>query len=81
MPLYEYECETCGLIFEARQKFSDAPLKECRECGGRVQKLISRGGFALKGGGWHDQGYNSGAPCASAGEGGGCSGCPKAANS
>lgn len=81
MPLYEYECKACGVVFEARQKFSDAPLTECRDCGGQVVKLISRGAFALKGGGWYDQGYTSGASCSSASEGGGCAGCPKAANS
>lgn len=78
MPIYEYECESCGIVFEARQKFSDAPLESCRECSGKVQKLISRTGFALKGGGWYDQGYAAsscpGSPSA------GCTGCPKAAN-
>ena len=81
MPLYEYQCEACGLVFEARQKFSDTPLESCKECGGPVTKLISRSGFALKGGGWYDQGYSGAPACSSAGEGGGCAGCPKAANS
>ena len=82
MPMYEYQCKDCGLVFEARQKFSDAPLTECRECGGMVAKLISQVGFALKGGGWYDQGYGGGKPaaCSSADSGGGCAGCPKAAN-
>lgn len=80
MPLYEYKCESCGLVFEARQKFSDAPLETCRECGEKVQKMISRAGFALKGGGWYDQGYSAKAPACSAAPSSGCSGCPKAAN-
>jgi putative FmdB family regulatory protein len=81
MPMYEYQCKECGLVFEARQKFSDAPLTECGECGGQVAKLISQAGFALKGGGWYDQGYgDKSASCASADSGGGCAGCPKAAN-
>lgn len=82
MPLYEYQCKECGLEFEARQKFSDAPLSECRECGGTVSKLISQSGFALKGGGWYEQSYSAPAgSCASAAAaGGGCGGCPKAAN-
>jgi putative FmdB family regulatory protein len=80
--MYEYEGSACGLVFEARQKFSDAPLTSCRECGGAVNKLISQSGFALKGGGWHDQGYSAGkaASCPAAGSGGGCGGCPQAAN-
>lgn len=82
MPLYEYQCQECGLVFEARQKFSDAPLTECRECAGAVTKLISQSAFALKGGGWYDQGYtgNQAASCGAAGSSEGCSGCPKAAN-
>ena len=82
MPMYEYQCEECGLSFEVRQKFSDAPVSECRECGGSVNKMISQAGFALKGGGWYQQGYNApAAKCDSpAAPGGGCAGCPKAAN-
>jgi len=82
MPIYEYQCDACGIIFEARQKFSDAPLESCTECSGKVQKMISRTGFALKGGGWYEQGYNAGpnaAPSCPATEGG-CGSCPKAAN-
>lgn len=85
MPLYEYRCDSCGLEFEARQKFCDAPLTECKSCGGPVQKLISRSGFALKGGGWYAEGYSNGGngksdSCASAGKSEACGGCPKAAN-
>jgi putative FmdB family regulatory protein len=84
MPMYEYQCEKCGQVFEAMQKFSDAPLTECRSCGGPVQKLISQTSFALKGSGWYQQGYADGAAkpaacAAGAAGGGGCSGCPKAA--
>jgi putative FmdB family regulatory protein len=81
MPMYEYQCKTCGLVFEARQKFSDEPLSACRECGGQVVKLISRTGFSLKGDGWYGQGYGAKpAACPAADSGGGCAGCPKAAN-
>ncbi len=59
MPMYEYQCSQCGLVFEALQKFSDAPLTECRSCGAAVEKLVSSTAFALKGGGWYDQGYSS----------------------
>jgi len=83
MPIYEYACEKCHLTFEVRQKFSDEPVSACRECGGAVTKLISQGGgFALKGGGWYQQGYtNPGKACdGSSAAGSGCAGCPKAAN-
>ncbi len=83
MPMYEYQCEECGLVFEARQKFSDDPLTECRACSGPVNKLISQTAFALKGSGWYQQGYSKSATkpaCSTAAAGKGCGGCPKTAN-
>ena len=62
MPLYEYKCQKCELVFEVRQKFSDDPITTCRECDGEVKKLISQVAFALKGGGWYQQGYGSEPP-------------------
>jgi len=60
MPLYEYRCTKCGHHIEVLQKFSDRPKRRCRECAGKLEKLISRTSFQLKGGGWYDQGYGSG---------------------
>ena len=57
MPLYEYGCKGCGHTFEVLQKFSDRTLRTCKLCHGRLEKLISRTSFQLKGGGWYDQGY------------------------
>jgi len=84
MPVYEYQCEACQQVVEARQKFSDAPLTECQACGGPLKKLISQTGFALKGGGWYQQGYGESktkpAACGGGEATGGCAGCPKVAN-
>lgn len=50
MPTYEYECSRCGLNFEKQQSIKDEPLKECPECKGAVQRLVSGGsGFVMKG--------------------------------
>ncbi len=57
MPLYEYECSACGKSHEVMQKFYDAPLAECPDCGKPVQKKISLSGFALKGSGWYASDY------------------------
>ena len=57
MPIYEYRCKACGKEFETMQKFSDKPLKECIYCSGKVEKLISRSSFQLKGSGWHATDY------------------------
>lgn len=83
MPMYEYRCEGCEQIIEVRQRFSDAPLTTCETCGAPLKKLISQTGFALKGGGWYQQGYSEAPSSASACPGAGpsgCAGCPKAVN-
>jgi putative FmdB family regulatory protein len=58
MPLYEYQCMTCGEIEEAIQKFSDPPLTTCRRCSGKLSKLISQSSFHLKGTGWYVTDYS-----------------------
>lgn len=59
MPVYEYECEKCGRILEAYQKFSDPALRKCKECSGRLHKLISQSSFHLKGSGWYVTDYKN----------------------
>jgi putative FmdB family regulatory protein len=84
MPLYEYQCEECGLNFEVRQKFTEDPVKSCRNCGGIVKKQISQTAFTLKGGGWYDQGYSQAKSCQPAATTSGseaCASCPKVVNS
>jgi putative FmdB family regulatory protein len=59
MPIYEYQCKACGRRVEVIQKLSDPPLRKCEECSGKLEKLISRAAFQLKGGGWYGDGYSS----------------------
>jgi putative FmdB family regulatory protein len=59
MPIYEYGCMKCGNTHEIMQKFSDAPLAVCPDCGGEVKKLISNTSFVLKGTGWYATDYAS----------------------
>jgi len=57
MPIYEYECTTCGAIEEVLQNFSDKPLTKCAHCSGKLHKLISQSTFHLKGTGWYVTDY------------------------
>ena len=57
MPLYEYECGSCGHRFERIQKFSDPPEKTCPKCGGEVHKLIAAPAVQFKGSGWYVTDY------------------------
>jgi len=60
MPVYEYRCLKCGNVFERLQRFSDPAVTVHDECGGTVEKLISRSGFHLKGSGWYATDYAKG---------------------
>lgn len=67
MPLYEYQCKKCHHRFEKIQKFSDAPMKKCPECGGAVEQLLSAPAVQFKGSGWYvtDYAKKGSAPSAS----------------
>jgi putative FmdB family regulatory protein len=55
MPIYEYECQSCGHVLDALQKISDDPLRHCPDCGEpALKKLLSAPRFRLKGGGWYE---------------------------
>lgn len=70
MPIYEYRarhpedsersCGTCRQPYERIQRIDDEPLTECGECGGLVEKLVSRTAFRLGSGGvgWYREGYS-----------------------
>lgn len=64
MPIYEYECTSCSHHLEAFQKFNDALLSKCPECGkSSLRKLISAAAFRLKGTGWYETDFkNKGKP-------------------
>jgi putative FmdB family regulatory protein len=53
MPIYTYECEECGVRFDARQKFTDAPVTECPECGSHTHRVPQAVGIVFKGSGWY----------------------------
>ncbi len=59
MPVYEYQCTQCKKTFDYLQKITDAPKKKCEKCGGKLEKLLSTGGFQLKGSGWYKTDYAS----------------------
>jgi len=57
MPVYEYKCDSCGNVFEVRQKFSDAPLTIHEGCGGHLEKILSAPAVHFKGTGWYVTDY------------------------
>lgn len=55
MPIYEFECTTCGNVFERLQKLSDADPTDCPECGKpKVKRRLTAPAFRLAGSGWYE---------------------------
>lgn len=57
VPIYEYVCKKCGHKFEKIQKFSDAKIKKCPECGGAVEQTLHAPAVQFKGSGWYVTDY------------------------
>ncbi len=53
MPLFEYQCQRCGVRFERLQRKGAPNLKICPECGGTVRRLIQPPGIIFKGSGFY----------------------------
>ena len=53
MPIYVYQCETCGLTFERRQRMTEPALEDCPECDGHVHRVIQPVGIVFKGSGFY----------------------------
>jgi putative FmdB family regulatory protein len=65
MPVYEYQCKTCGVRFERTQSFKDEPIKVCPECSGDTYRVIGATGVIFKGSGFYvndSKGKNPAAP-------------------
>src|ERR1700684_1350351 len=56
MPIYEYKCPKCG-EFEVTQRITENALKKCPTCKSKVERLLSRTSFILKGTGWYATDY------------------------
>lgn len=61
MPIYAYQCGTCGHAKDVLQKMSDAPLTQCPACGAQTfAKQLTAAGFQLKGSGWYVTDFRGG---------------------
>ena len=53
MPIYEYECLTCGTTFEKRQSFSEVAKADCPNGHSETRRLISSPAIVFKGSGFY----------------------------
>lgn len=68
MPIYEYRCTACERVTEVIQRMGARGPRKCEYCDGKMEKLISRTSFMLKGGGWFAEGYGNGGRKSSGGK-------------
>ena len=55
MPIYEFECRSCGHVWDRLQKMSDPDPDACPACGvSQVGRRMTAASFRLKGGGWYE---------------------------
>lgn len=57
MPLFEYQCQKCGVKIEKIQKFSAPTFAKCETCGGKIERLLSSPAIQFKGTGWYITDY------------------------
>ncbi|HSC80273.1 MAG TPA: FmdB family zinc ribbon protein [Chitinolyticbacter sp.] len=61
MPIYAYQCTSCGHKDEHLQKMSDAILTECPSChADSYTKQVTAAGFKLTGSGWYATDFRGG---------------------
>ena len=52
MPIYEYKCEKCGLIFELMRRIGEDGGVNCIQCGGCTRRIFSSVPFIFGGTRW-----------------------------
>jgi putative FmdB family regulatory protein len=57
LPLFEYQCQKCGVKIEKIQKFTAPTSAKCESCGGRIERLLSSPAIQFKGTGWYITDY------------------------
>lgn len=55
MPIYAFQCASCGHAFDRLQKLSDPDPAACPECGAEgVRRQLTAPAFRLAGSGWYE---------------------------
>jgi len=61
MPIYDYQCSSCGHKAEVMRKISAASVEICPECGKETfAKQVSAPSFQLTGSGWYATDFKGG---------------------
>ena len=53
MPIYEYQCETCGVVTDIKHGFKETTDASCPKCGGARRRVFNPAGIGFKGSGFY----------------------------
>lgn len=53
MPTYEYECSSCSLHFDRKQRFDEEPVAICPRCQGKASRVLHSIPVLFKGSGFY----------------------------
>ena len=53
MPIYEYQCRSCGAVTDVRHGFGERPSEPCPACGGELARVFSAAPIVFKGSGFY----------------------------
>ena len=63
MPIYDFQCTSCGHKLELLRKISDASTTTCPNCNQETfNKMLSAPNFQLSGSGWYATDFKDKAP-------------------
>ncbi len=48
MPIYEYKCEPCRVVYQTRHGMNENPVQACPTCAGPVTRLVSAASLNLR---------------------------------
>lgn len=61
MPIYDFQCSSCGFKDEVMRKISAAAIELCPQCGAETfSKQLSAPSFQLSGSGWYATDFKNG---------------------
>jgi putative FmdB family regulatory protein len=72
LPIYEYQCEKCGVVTDIKHGFKETTQEACPKCGGALKRLFNPAGIVFKGSGFYITDSRKGGE--SSGDSGGASG-------
>jgi putative FmdB family regulatory protein len=53
LPIYEYQCVSCGAVTDIKHGFKETTNETCPKCSGELKRLFNPAGIVFKGSGFY----------------------------